>query len=261
MGALAVLYALAVWWTATQAIIWMMRLLPRPALNAVALVLATASAVLAVLAAREPSVHAAYVGFTAGVGLWGAFEIAFLTGAILGIDAPARSDGIGARALAALKAIIWHESALLATLLALLAATAAAPNPVAAATFGALWLMRASAKLNLFLGVRNLCTEFLPPAVRHLSRHFSRRPMNALFPFSVLFGTLAAALLLRAGLDPATAAPDAVGAMLVATLVALGVLEHWLMLTPLSPLDLWSARLRGGRVTFARPVGAYRSIG
>ncbi|MEM9222685.1 MAG: putative photosynthetic complex assembly protein PuhE [Pseudomonadota bacterium] len=243
MSALAVFYALAVWWSITQAILWLVRLSPKPALNAAALVLAALSSVLAVLASREAGVHAAFVGFTAGIGLWAAFEITFLTGAILGVDTPARSQSLGARAWAALKAIIWHEGAVLATLILLVAATGGDPNPAAAATFAALWLMRASAKLNLFLGVQNHCAEFLPPPVAHLARHFRRANMNPMFPFSIFFGSLAVAVLLRAGFDPATSPHDATASMLIATLIGLGVLEHWLMVTPLSPLALWSGKL------------------
>ncbi len=115
--AFAAIYVLAVWYSTTQALLWMVRGMPKSALNAVALVLAIVSSVLAMMSAQEPSVHAAYVGFTAGIGLWAVFEICFLTGAILGVDEPAVSDRIGARAWSALKAIVWHEAALVATLL------------------------------------------------------------------------------------------------------------------------------------------------
>ncbi|MEM0908101.1 MAG: putative photosynthetic complex assembly protein PuhE [Pseudomonadota bacterium] len=260
MLALAVLYALAVWWSTTQALLWLVRSAPKHALNALALCLAAACGALAVAAADDGGAHAAFVGFTAGIGLWAAFEITFLTGAILGVDVPSYSDRWWAKAWSAFQAIIWHELALIITLAVLLVATATSANPSAAAAFGALWVMRASAKLNLFLGVRNLCTEFLPEPVAHLGKHFRRRTMNAMFPFSVLFATLAAALLLRAGLAPDTSSSQAIASILTATLVGLGVLEHWLMLTPLSALDLWSARfMKASRVTFARPLGATRT--
>jgi len=110
------------------------------------------------------------------------------------------------------------------------------------------------------LGVRNLCTEFLPDSVAHLSQHFTKKAMNRLFPFSVVFGTIAAAILLRAAFDPASSLDHAAGSMLVATLVALGVIEHWLLVTPLSALDLFSTSSRNKRVTLARPVGALRPM-
>ncbi len=122
--------------------------------------------------------------------------------------------------------------------------------------------MRASAKINLFLGVRNLCTEFLPTGVQHLSQHFRKRDMNPFFPFTVVCATIAAALLLRSGLNPATSPDQATAAILIATLVSLGIAEHWLMLTPLSALDLWSAGKRDGKGAMqSRPVGAIRTFG
>ncbi|MEM6761315.1 MAG: putative photosynthetic complex assembly protein PuhE [Pseudomonadota bacterium] len=261
MTALAVIYAFAVWWSSTQAIIWFVRSAPRPALNAFALVLAILAAILAVMSTQEASVHAAFVGFTAGIGIWASFEIAFLTGAILGYEAPARSNRLSARAWSAFQAIAWHEAALIATLAGLLIASIGTPNPTAAATFAALWIMRASAKLNLFLGVRNLCTEFLPGSVVHLSKHFRRSAMNGFFPFSVLSGTIAAAVLLRAAFDPASSPDHATASMLISTLVALGILEHWLMITPLSALDLWSGRDRRlGRAKLAQPLGKTRKF-
>ena len=50
--------------------------------------------------------------------------------------------------------------------------------------------MRESAKLNLFLGVRNLSEEFLPAHLAYLQSYFRRRSMNMLFPFSVTVSTV-----------------------------------------------------------------------
>jgi putative photosynthetic complex assembly protein 2 len=249
----AALSALGLWWGSTQALLWLVRLTSCRVQNRAALVLGIGSAVAAVWSAQGEGVAAVYAGFVAALGLWGAFEIAFLSGAVLGIDSRPSGRGLAPRAWAAFQAIAWHELALLATMGALAVATAGAPNRIAFYAFAALWAMRASAKLNLFLGVRNLCTEFLPDTVAHLGRHFRKAPINPLFPFSVLAGTLAAAFFLRAGLDPAAGPAEATAMALMAALVTFGTLEHWLMLTPLSPLQLWSAQ--PSRVTLARPVG------
>ncbi|MEM7694027.1 MAG: putative photosynthetic complex assembly protein PuhE [Pseudomonadota bacterium] len=256
---LAALYTIALWWAATQSILWLVTRVPKAAANALALLLAIASAMLAVAAAHDGSVHAAFVAFTAGVGLWAAFEIAFLTGAILGVDRngpPAK--GGARRAWDAFLAIVYHEGALIGTLVILAVVTLGAVNSGALATFAALWLMRASAKLNLFLGVRNLCTEFLPDAAAHLARHFTKRSMNPAFPFCVLCASVASFVLLRAAFHDGSSPAEAASAMLVGTLVTLGVIEHWLMVTPLSALALF----RPGRVrratslrgSLARPV-------
>jgi putative photosynthetic complex assembly protein 2 len=250
----AALTALALWWGSTQVLLWLVRLTSCRTQNWVAFALGLVSAAVAAWSAGGEGVAAVYAGFCAALGLWGAFEIAFLSGAVLGIDSRADGPQLSRRAWAAFRAIAWHELALLGTIALLAVATWGAPNKIALYAFGALWAMRASAKLNLFLGVRNLCTEFLPETVAHLGRHFRRAPINPLYPFSVLAGTLAMAFLLRAGLDPAAAPAEAVSMAFLAALVTFGTLEHWLMLTPLSPLQLWSAQ--PSRVTVARPVGA-----
>jgi putative photosynthetic complex assembly protein 2 len=58
------------------------------------------------------------------------------------------------------RAILWHELGILAVGLVIVAITWNAPNQVGTGTFVVLWVMRTSAKLNLFLGVRNLSEEF-----------------------------------------------------------------------------------------------------
>ena len=237
----AALFVLIVWWGATQALLWLVRLVPARALGWSALGLGALGATAAIGAADVEGAAGAYVGFTAGILIWAAFEVAFLSGSVLGIDTTARSPALGARAWAALRSILWHELALIATLVAL-ALLLPASNKVALWTFVLLWAMRASAKLNLFLGVRNQCAEFLPEPVAHLARHFRDRALNPLFPVSVFAGTLASALLLRAGLDPTASAHDSAAALLLAALAALGTLEHWLMVTPLSARALFTTR-------------------
>ena len=85
-----------------------------------------------------------------------------------------------------MRAILWHELGIVVVGVAIVLVTWGQPNQVATQTFLVLWVMRTSAKLNLFLGVRNLSEEFLPPHLAYLQSFFRRRPMNALLPFSVL---------------------------------------------------------------------------
>ncbi len=59
-------------------------------------------------------------------------------------------------------------------------------------TFLVLWIMRQSAKLNIFLGARNLNESFLPAHLKYLQTYFTRKAMNPLFPFSVLLSSLVA---------------------------------------------------------------------
>jgi putative photosynthetic complex assembly protein 2 len=63
--------------------------------------------------------------------------------------------------------------------------------------------------------------------------------MNMLFPFSVIAGALACVLLALAALSPDASRHEAVGFTLLATLVALGLLEHIFMVLPVPADVLW----------------------
>jgi putative photosynthetic complex assembly protein 2 len=146
------------------------------------------------------------------------------------------------RFLQASQAVLFHEVLIAASGLIVAFATWSAPNRVAYWTFVILWVMRLSAKLNLFLGVRNLGEEFLPPRLRYLASYFTRKPMNALFPVSVTLGTLVTAVLAMRTVSPD--ATEAVGSALLASLLGLAVLEHWFMVLPISTTALWEWGMR-----------------
>jgi putative photosynthetic complex assembly protein 2 len=99
--------------------------------------------------------------------------------------------------------------------------------------------MRISAKLNIFLGVRNLSIELLPPHLKYLGSYFRRRAMNLLFPFVVSVATGVAVAIVNDALDAAPGSARAIGAWLVSTMLTLGILEHWLLVLPLEATALW----------------------
>src|SRR5262249_49642886 len=176
------------------------------------------------------SAPGAYCVFTCAILLWGAVEISLLAGWITGPRPEpcppdcARVD----RMWFALQAIVYHEFALIMTAALVFAVTLNAPNQLGWWTFAALLVLRQSAKINLFLGVRTLNDELLPAQVDFLRSYFARKPINALFPFSVTLATATAAFLAVAAIY-APSRFDALAYSLLATLVALGALEHWFM--------------------------------
>ena len=99
--------------------------------------------------------------------------------------------------------------------------------------------MRQSAKLNVFLGVRNLNEEFLPEDLRYLGSFFTCKPMNLLFPVSITASTIVAALLAHRAAEAPGGSFAATGLTILATMAALGLLEHWLMVLPLPFAALW----------------------
>ena len=244
--ALPVLFALLVWWLGTGVVLLLDRL-PR-ASAAVTFTGSTALAVAALVCightADDRSVAAAYGGFACAMVLWGWHELAFLSGWVTG---PRRQDGTpgarGWRRLSeAVQVLLWHELALLLTLALLWAWLGARANPVAAWTFTLLYAMRVSAKLNLYLGVRNLALDFLPPRLGYLGSYFRRRRFNALMPWSLVAGVLCVLWILA---DLSLAPPGARAArLLLASTLALALVEHLMMVLPMEPSLLWRWALK-----------------
>jgi putative photosynthetic complex assembly protein 2 len=249
--ALPAFYAVFAWWFATGVILLLDGLRPttfRWSMAGATVLLAVACWGLATSAA-DPSPAGAYLAFTCALLAWGWVELSFLTGWLTGPRKTPCAPGCRGwpRFRAALGAVLWHELTILAGLALVLALTWGGPNQVGAGTFLILAAMRLSAKLNVFLGVRNLAESFLPDHLSHLRSFFRKRPANALFPFSVGGSTLACALLFgEAGgsdADPFRIA----GFTLLGTLMALAVLEHWFMVLPLPFEALWRWALQSRR--------------
>lgn len=233
------LVAVLVWWSGTALVFWMDGLPRRVTLPLVSALLGAGLVGIHALGDAR-SEEAAYAGFALGVLAWAWQEVAFLSGAVTGPNRAPLPEGTRGypRFLAALRAILHHEVAILALGAVLLALSWGAANQVALHTYLLLWAMRQSAKLNLFLGCRNWGEAMLPRHLAHLATYFRRRSMNALFPVSMLGGAAAAALLLHAGLRGD--AFEAVAFTLLATMMALAVLEHAFLMLPVALDGLWT---------------------
>jgi len=241
--ALAVVFAVFIWWFSTGVVL----ILNRVSLSAVR-VSQVASTLLALAAlaglahaARLPGVAGAYCGFTSALLVWGWNELSFLTGWITGPRRTALPPGsVGwARFVASFQAVQWHELGILCTGIAVVGLTWDAPNQVGTATYLVLWIMRTSAKLNLFFGVRNLSEAFLPDHLAYLASFFRRRPMNLLLPVSILAASTYLALLISHASDAGTSGTDAVGYALVGTMLALAIVEHLMLVLPLDTTAAW----------------------
>lgn len=244
------IYAAFLWWFSTGAVLLLVGRagrfeLPRALLAAV--LSAVALGGLSV-STRDTSVGGAYFAFTCTILLWAGQEIAFLAGWLTGPRPRPCPLGIsGWRRLSfALQAILYHEFALLACGAAVIALTWDGPNQVGLWTFAALWVLRQSAKINLFLGVPVTNDELMPDAVRFLKTFFARKPVSAFFPVSVTLATAVLVIMIQRLVEVAVTPFDVAGLTLVSTLFALGVVEHWFMLLPLPAITLWGWGMRSG---------------
>ena len=253
-----VLYAVLLWWFATGAILYLDGL-PRRTFRAslgIATVVLVGALYGLAMACDEATVRGAFVSFTCAVAVWGWMELSFLTGLVTGPRRAACAAGCDGLRHAghAIEAILYHEFAILAGAAAIVAVTCRAPNQVGIGTFLVLWIMRSSAKLNLFLGVRNLGEAFLPEHLAYLQSFLRRRRMNPLFPVSVLLGaTVVVVLAVQVAAPGATPFQVASGA-LIAALLALAVLEHGFMMLPLPTEALWSWGFRSRSASTTRPT-------
>ncbi len=243
-----ILFAVFVWWFSTGLIL-LLDGLPRTTFRWSHLI-SSALAVMALVGlhrtAGQGDVASAYCAFTCALLVWGWHELSFLTGWITGPRQQVLDAGATGwrRFVQATQTLIWHELAILATGALIVALTWGGANQVGTATFAVLWLMRISAKLNVFLGVRNLSLQFLPPHLRYLGSYFRQRAMNLLFPFAVSAATLAAAWLVHKALAQPPGSAGAVGGWLVITLLVLAIVEHWLLVLPLEATALWRWAMR-----------------
>jgi putative photosynthetic complex assembly protein 2 len=246
--AVVALCALFMWWFSTGVVLYIVGLPGCSSRKSVlgAVVLFIGALYGLARSSGDTSVAGAYQAFICALLVWGVQEFEFLIGSITGPRRdPCPDDCVGWRRVGyALQAIVYHEIALILSGAAIVAVTWNAENKFGTWTFAILWTMRVSAKLNLFLGVPVLNHEFLPTRLNYLTSYFRRAPIGFFFALTVTASTTVTALLLGRGLTGDASAFESTGYMLLASLMALGVLEHWFMALPLPIAALWSWGMR-----------------
>jgi putative photosynthetic complex assembly protein 2 len=228
---LAIAYVVVLWGLSTALIFYLDSLPTRTfrwSMSAATLVL------LACLAAiwqfrNDTGPSAVLISFAAGLLAWGWTEMSLYMGYITGPRKQrCAKDCSGLKHFGhAVGANLWHELVVigLAALIWLIG------NETALWCFVMLWLMHLSARLNVFLGVRNVSEEFVPAHMDILKGFLRRRNMNALYPFScaILLGLVVYLILL----------PQSLTITMAATLATIGLLEHILLMLPFSIERMW----------------------
>ncbi|WP_116132287.1 putative photosynthetic complex assembly protein PuhE [Tropicimonas sp. IMCC34043] len=243
----AVAIGIFVWWSSTGVILMAVRWADRAGGRAHLLATLCGLPLLAIgwagllSTCDDPTARGAVMAFLSAIAVWGWFELAFLCGVLTGPNARVCPEGVPGweRFLRAWGTLAYSELALLATAVGLIFFAWGTVNPFGVWTFLVLLLARVSAKLNLYLGVPNINTEFLPVPMRHLASHFRVARCNALFPVSITLLTFATGCWMERLIDHEDASGPATGFALLAVLTALATLEHWLMVLPLPDAKLW----------------------
>ena len=249
--ALPIAFAVLAWWTSTVLVMYRAGL---PRRTFVATLAGATIAMLVGLAAfwwsrGNTSAVGAYVAFVSALAIWAWHEVSYLFGFVTGPQPEACPEGVGhwRRFVLGVRACAYHELAIIGTAALLAAASWNAPNKVALWAFCIFWLMRWSVKLNIFLGVRNLHSEYWPEHLAYLKSFVRQRRMNELFPFSM---TMALAFFVAFVVTAAGAVDEPVtqlGATLLATLLGLAIIEHGLLVVNIDDSALWRLGLRSRR--------------
>lgn len=236
-------YVLFLWWFSTGALFLLVNRATHShftAITGMSVVSVTAIAGL-VMTLDTATVEGAIIGFTCAITIWAWHELTFLTGVVAGRTSdPCPPDAKGFRRFrAAFLAIRDHEIALFATLIALAILSAGAANPFGLYTFALLWVMRLSAKLNLFFGVPFVAAEIMPQPLRYLVSYF-RVDRPTVFFFASVGVSIAAFASLFTIAAGSNSPHIAIGTAAIASLLALAIAEHLFMVVPVHKTRLWS---------------------
>jgi putative photosynthetic complex assembly protein 2 len=259
-------FAVILWWASTGLIFYLDSLPKRTFAWSMA---GTTAALAAALAAMwwlrdETTAVAAYAGYAAAIVAWGWLEMSLYMGFVTGPRK--RRCPHGCRGPAhfghAIQANLWHEIAIIAVA----ALVWGLGHGTGLMIFLMLWLMHLSARLNVFLGVRNVSEEFVPAHMDVLKGFLRQRNMNWLFPISMAVLAGLTLWLTWAAIN----ADDSFAQLrytLAATLAALGLTEHALLMLPLPVERLWrwamsknslqspaADRPRQERIATAKPI-------
>lgn len=249
----AILYAVFLWWFSTGLIFY---LNARPVHTFRWSMLAGSLLLIAALAgywisAQSNSPASVFVAFSCGLVIWGWHTMSYYMGIITGPrreSCPPDTRGIK-RFGYALATSIYHELAIVMTVALMAWMSWGQANQTGLWTIVLLWLMHISAKLNVYLGVRNLNIEFIPKRLAYLSTYFRERAMNLLFPFSVTAGTIVTIVLVQQAIAADVGSATALGYVLLASLLSLAVIEHWFMILPIRAEAMWKWSLRAAEAS------------
>ncbi|MEM7746657.1 MAG: putative photosynthetic complex assembly protein PuhE [Pseudomonadota bacterium] len=240
----SVLFVVFAWWFSTGAVIAAARL-SEPSnvwLTTIACIVLAGSMYALYVTSLDLTVQNIVLAFCSVIGVWAWHELFFLLGTLTGPRreaCPPNARG-WTRFSYAFAALRHHEFALFVTLIAIAVLTWHGNNQYGLAAFVLLWVMRLSAKLNLFFGVPHFSVDLMPDHLAYLSSYFRKRSITRFYLASVASGLLVAGWLIgRVTFTTDLSDAEVVGTTILATLLLLAVVEHLFMATSFRDTALW----------------------
>lgn len=184
---------------------------------------------------------AAALGFILGLLIWGWLEVSYLLGYVNGPNHEVckKNATMWERFKGGVATTIYHEVCVLLSVGLLAVMSVGQANPTAFYTLTVLWLMRWSAKLNLFLGVRAFNERWLPEHLHYLVSYLKTDRLSIFLPLSTLMGFYVTYSLFGSASAGAELTQQ-LSLYLIATLMLLASIEHLFLMFPLNDAALWS---------------------
>jgi putative photosynthetic complex assembly protein 2 len=246
---LPICLTLILWWFGTGIILYLDSL--KPQTFRWSMIGATLAFTLALYGISRTSGNVTPLGacaaFCFGLTAWGWQLASFYFGYVTGPRKTGCDAGVVGfrRFIEAARTSLYHELVAVASALVIVALSWGEPNKTALWTFLLLWSMHLSAKLNLYFGVPSLNETLLPHHLKYLVTFMRCKPMNHFFPVAITAATVGTTLLVKAACEAPPSSYAMTNDVILATLMMLGLLEHWLLVTPHQINAIWQWRRNG----------------
>lgn len=249
-------FALFLWWFSTGVIFYLDNLPIRTFKWSMvgATIILGGSLLTLHVTSDKTDVTSVYLAFSAALLVWGFQEISLYMGMITGPRKHRCEDGCSGLGHFghAIAANLYHEISIIVGAAVIYALTRNSDLPFGFFTYIILWGMHLSARLNVFLGVRNVSEEFVPAHMDVMKSFLNKKPMNMLFPVSVTIAMIGTFCLINR-VDQAQSESARIGYILLTTMMVLALIEHWMLVLPVPVEKLWNwslpdrkERRRGG---------------
>ena len=190
----SVVFVTFAWWFSTGAVILLARLGRewQTWTMAIAFLVLAGSLFGLYAASAATTTENVVIAFCCVIGIWAWHELTFLLGVITGPRRePCSGSAFGwSRFRQAFAVLRHHELALVGMLVVIIGLTWNGENKYGLAAFALLWVMRLSAKLNLYFGVPHFSVDLLPDRLAYLASYFRQRSGDAVLPGLGIFRTV-----------------------------------------------------------------------
>ena len=193
------------------------------------------------------TLEGALIAFLSAVGAWGFVELTFYLGYITGPRrVPCKPGCSGIRHFGhAIQISLYHELLIIAITGLAAWMILGHENTSGLWAFVILWTAHESARLNVFLGVRNISEDWVPTHLPFLKSFLKQRAMNLFFPISQMLGIPVFLWLINVIETVPTGSFDATVLIFLSSLLGLAIVEHWFLILPIPLTGLWRWWLKG----------------